>query len=92
MIISIQHKGLKRLWTKNDESKLPRDQVAKIRLVLSLLNAADKITDMNFPGSSLHRLKGDLKDYWAVSVKANWRIIFKFEKGNVQLVDYVDYH
>ena len=92
MIVSIQHKGLKRLWTKNDASKLPPDQVDKIRDILTLLHAAEKVTDMHFPGSALHPLKGDLAGYWSVTVKANWRIIFKFEDGNAYLVDHRDYH
>lgn len=92
MIVSIQHKGLRLLWTKNDASKLPHNQVEKIRLVLTLLNAAEKINDLNFPGAGLHPLKGELADYWAVTVKTNWRIIFRFRDGNVYLVDHVDYH
>jgi proteic killer suppression protein len=92
VIVSIQHKGLKLLWTKDDASKLPHDQIEKIRNILTLLDAALKVTDMNFPGSALHPLKGDLVDYWSVTVKGNWRIIFQFEKGNVYLVDYLDYH
>lgn len=92
MIVSIQHKALKRLWTKGDGSKLPPDQVSKIRLILTLLHGAETVNDMNFPGSALHPLKGDLVNYWAVTVKANWRIIFKFENGNAHLVDYLDYH
>jgi len=55
-------------------------------------NAAEKATDLNFPGSALHSLKGDLTGFWSVTVKANWRIIFRFEKGNAYLVDYLDYH
>lgn len=77
---------------ENDGSKLPQDQVGKIRQILTLLHAAEKVSDMNFPSSALHPLKGDLLDYWAVTVKANWRIIFKFENGNAYLVDYLDYH
>ncbi len=92
MIVSIRHKALKLLWTKDDNSKLPPDQVSKIRSILTLLHAAETVNDVNFPGSALHPLKGDLLDYWAVTVKANWRIIFKFENGNAYLVDYVDYH
>jgi len=92
MIVSIQHKGLKRLWTKNDTSKLPPDQVDKIRFILTLLDAAEKVNDMNFPGSGLHALKGDLVNYWSVTVRANWRIIFQFEDGKAYLVDYLDYH
>jgi toxin HigB-1 len=87
-----QHKGLKRLWTINDASKLPPDQVSKIRNILTLLNNAEKVYDMNFPGSNLHPLKGDLDEYWSVTVRANWRIIFQFEDGKAYLVDYCDYH
>jgi len=46
MIVSIQHKGLKLLWTKNDHSKLPAEQVKKIRNILVLLHAAEKIEDL----------------------------------------------
>lgn len=92
MIVSIQHKGLKLLWTEGNGAKLPQDQVGKIRHILTLLHAATKVTDMKFPGSALHALKGDLANYWAVTVKANWRIIFKFENGNAYLVDHIDYH
>jgi proteic killer suppression protein len=92
MIASIHHKGLRLLWTKNDASRLPPDQVGKIRNILTLLDNAEKVGDMRFPGSALHPLKGELDNYWSVTVKANWRIIFRFENGNVYLVDYLDYH
>jgi proteic killer suppression protein len=47
---------------------------------------------MDFPGSFLHPLKGQLKGYWAVRVSGNWRVIFRFEGGKALEVDYVDYH
>jgi len=37
-------------------------------------------------------LKGDRKGFWAVTVRANWRVIFRFEDGDAFDVDYVDYH
>jgi proteic killer suppression protein len=37
-------------------------------------------------------LKGDLRGHWAVAVRANWRIIFRFEDGDAFDVDLVDYH
>lgn len=92
MIASIRHKGLKRLWSKGDGSSLPGDQLPKIRMILTLLDAADNVSDMNFPGSALHPLKGNMARYWAVTVKANWRIVFQFENGDAHLVDYLDYH
>jgi proteic killer suppression protein len=40
----------------------------------------------------LHQLKGDRQDIWAVTVRANWRITFKFENGDASILDYEDYH
>ena len=47
---------------------------------------------MNLPGFRLHPLKGDLSGFWSIIITANWRIVFRFEDGNVTDVDYVDYH
>jgi proteic killer suppression protein len=92
MIASLRHKGLKLLWTKNNPSKLPPEQVRKIRNILTMLDNAVTADDMNYPGANLHPLKGELADYWAVSVTGNWRIIFQFIDGNAHLIDYLDYH
>lgn len=64
----------------------------KIRLALSVLHAAGTIEDMDQPGFKLHPLKGDLQGYWSVTVRANWRVIFRFEDGNAFDVDFTDYH
>lgn len=92
MILSIRHKGLKLLWQKGDASKLPPAQVGKIRLILTALNSAKVVEDMGFPGSGLHPLKGDMAGHWAVTVTGNYRITFRFEDGDADIVDYMDYH
>ncbi len=66
--------------------------VEKIRLVLSALEEAGSIDDLNQPSFRLHPLKGDLKGHWAVTVRANWRIVFRFEGHKASNVDLVDYH
>lgn len=40
----------------------------------------------------LHRLTGDRSGLWAVTVSANWRIVFRFEDGDVYDVNLIDYH
>ncbi|MFQ5714082.1 MAG: type II toxin-antitoxin system RelE/ParE family toxin [Candidatus Scalinduaceae bacterium] len=60
--------------------------------ILDRLDASNVITDMKFPGSNLHQLKGKMKGLWSVKVTGNWRIVFSFKEGNVYNVDYVDYH
>ena len=64
----------------------------RLHLILAQLNQAVTVADMNFPGSALHPLKGDRKGTWAVTVQANWRITFRFENGNAEVVNYEDYH
>lgn len=92
MIESILHKGLRLLWEKNNQSKLPASQISRIKMILTLLDNAADIKDMNFPGSGLHQLKGDLSGFWSVKINGNYRLIFRFEKENAFDVDYIDYH
>lgn len=92
MIESIQHKGLRLLWEKDNASKLPAVQIIKIRMILTLLDSAVNVQDMNFPGSDLHPLKGDLAGFWSVKVNGNYRLIFRFENESAFDVDYIDYH
>ncbi len=92
MIKSIRSKALRLFYEKDDASKLPASQRRKIGLILGLLDAATTPSDMDFPGSGLHKLSGDLKEYWAVKVSGNYRIIFRFTDEGVMDVDYLDYH
>jgi len=91
MIRTIRHKGLKRLFEHDDPSGVNRGHVAKLRSILATLHAAPTVAHMNMPGFRLHPLKGERKGFWAVTVRANWRVIFRFA-GGADEVDYVDYH
>ena len=92
MIRSIRHKGLKRLYEEDDPRGVTREHAEKLRDILVRLDAAGAIGDMDLPGFRLHSLKGALKGFWAVTVRANWRVIFRFADGDALDVDYVDYH
>jgi len=92
MIVSFRHKGLKIFFETGDVSKIQPNHAQKLRLILSRLQDSHDIKDMNLPGLNLHSLSGDFKNFWAVSVNGNWRLIFKFENGEASFVDYLDYH
>ncbi len=92
MIKTFRHKGLRRLFEDDKGSKLPSDMLERIRLVLSTLHAAQEIEGMNLPTFRLHHLKGEWQGFCSVTVRANWRIIFRFEDGDAFDVDFVDYH
>jgi toxin HigB-1 len=92
MIESFKHKGLRRLFQDDDARGVSAEHLRKIRQILAVLHAAETIDALRLPTFGLHALKGDLKGLWAVTVRANWRIIFRFENGKATNVDLVDYH
>ena len=60
--------------------------------MLAQLDVTGSPHDMRLPRYRLYALKENLKGYWSVTVKANWRIIFRFEGGDVYDVELIDYH
>ncbi len=92
MIRSIKHKGLRRLFEDDDPRGVIPEHAEKLRDILARMNAAREVADMDLAGFRLHSLKGALKGFWAVTVRANWRVIFRFAEGDASDVDYVDYH
>jgi proteic killer suppression protein len=92
MIKTFRHKGLKRLFEQDDPSGVNPEHVSKLRDILAILHAAPTVAHMDLPGFRLHPLKGRMKGTWAVTVRANWRVIFHFDEGSAEDVDYVDYH
>jgi proteic killer suppression protein len=92
VIRSFRHKGLRRLHDDGDPRGVIGEHVGKLRDILARLDAAGTAADMDLPGLRLHALKGDLVGFWAVTVRANWRLIFRFAGGDALDVDYVDYH
>ena len=47
---------------------------------------------MDLPGFRLHQLKGEMKGFRSVTVRANWRVIFRFADHDALDVGYLDYH
>jgi len=92
VIESFKHRGLKRCVEQDDSRRLPRDMVARVTYILTQLNAAEHIGDMDLHSFNLHELKGNRKGTWSVTVRANWRITFRFKEGNALDVDLEDYH
>ena len=87
MIQSFRHKGLQRLFVDGERRWLQADMIEKIENILAVLSRARVPSDMNLPGFRLHPLRGQLKGFWSVTVRANWRVIFRFHDGHVWDVD-----
>lgn len=92
MIRSFKHRGLRRLYEQGDPSGIRPDLLAKIERILTALDGAVTPQAMDVPGYHLHALKGDLKGLWSVTVRANWRVVFRFEGTDAIDVQLIDYH
>ena len=92
MIVSFAHKGLEKFFLTGSKKGIQAPHAKRLKLILGLLNEAQVISDLDAPGLRLHEMKGDLTHHWSVSVSANWRIVFRFENGDIHLVNYMDYH
>jgi proteic killer suppression protein len=92
MITSIAHRGLRRLIEKGETKHLQSTLLPRIRQILGLMNSSERLEDLGIPELHLHPLTGNLKGFWSVTVRANWRIIFQFDQGNFHNIDLVDYH
>jgi proteic killer suppression protein len=92
VIETIKHKGLRRLYEKSDLSGIRPDLAEKLQKILSALAAASGPEEMALPMFRLHPLKGERRGTYSVTVKANWRVTFRFAEGAAYDVDLEDYH
>tara|TARA_Y100000780_G_scaffold232575_1_gene267037 strand:+ start:1655 stop:1948 length:294 start_codon:yes stop_codon:yes gene_type:complete len=73
--------------------KVPTELHERARDLLDALNAIADIKDLKTPPSNrLHKLKGDLKEFWSISINNQWRIIFKWNGTSATDVEIIDYH
>ena len=93
MIIGFANKHTKKVWN-GEPTKRWNVDVQRVALrKLFLIHASEDINDLRIPpGNRLHKLKGDLKDYWAIRINDQWRIIFRWIETNAHNVEIVDYH
>jgi len=92
MIKTFKHRGLKRLYERGDGSGIRPDLLETVERILTILDSAASPQALDIPRYRLHPLKGDLRGFWSVTVRANWRIIFRFEGDDALDVEMIDYH
>jgi toxin HigB-1 len=95
VIRNIRHKGLKRLVEADDSSGLPPAAVDKIRIIVAFLQAMAAEEELRrLPMWKPHQLTGDRKGTWALFAPRNWRITFKIDNDEIEIIDldFEDYH
>ena len=95
IVRSVRHRGLRRLLEDDDARFLPHELVDRVRRILTVVILAEDmdgfIADAP-PGWRVHRLSGDRRLEWSVSVSGNWRITFEEDEGHIYRLNLEDYH
>ena len=93
MLISFGDKDTKKIWEGERVRGLPTEIQEIGRRKLRMLNNSQDLNDLLIPPSSrLEKLKGNLKDFYSIRINNQWRIIFKWNNGNAEQVEIIDYH
>jgi proteic killer suppression protein len=92
VIVGFRHKDLERLYREGSKRGVQASHVPKLMRILSALDVAQRPDDLAIPSFRTHALKGALAGHWSVWVNGNWRVTFRFIDGDVERVDYQDYH
>jgi proteic killer suppression protein len=92
MIRSFKHKGLAAFFKSGSTAGIQAAHANKLRLILGRLNVSIAPKDMDLPGLRLHELTGNRSGTWSVTVSGNWRVTFRFEGEDAEVVNYEDYH
>jgi proteic killer suppression protein len=92
-ILSVRHKGLRRLIENDDDRGIRPDLAKRVRRILTALLSAEGIEGLEGPpGWRIHQLTGDRAGTWSISVSGNWRITFDIDGETVTDLNLEDYH
>lgn len=94
-IRNVLHKGLRRLIEDDDVSGVQPAVVEKLRRIISFLQDMAREDELkSVPSWKAHLLSGDRKGTWSLSVTKNWRLTFRIDQQEIEIIDldYEDYH
>lgn len=93
MIRNFADKEAEKIWASAPSRRLRSDIQAVARRKLRMLNNAATLDDLRIPPANrLEALKGDRKGQHSIRIDDQWRIGFRWNDGDAQDVEIVDYH
>jgi proteic killer suppression protein len=93
MIRSWANRSSQRFYEQGKSSRFRGLDVDAANDLLAVLDAATSLNDLSpLKSVGLHKLTGDRKGQWAMTVNGPWRICFEFRKGDAFNVEIVNYH
>ena len=93
LIRNIIHRGVRRLFLRDDPRGVPPAAADKLRKMLGFLQDMEEADELrSIPIWKAHRLTGGRKGDWSLHVTRNWRLTFRIEEDEILDVDFEDYH
>jgi proteic killer suppression protein len=93
MIVSFGDKETESIWYGEQSKKLPIEIQHIGRRKLRMLNNSQNLMDLMIPPANrLEKLSGKLIGYYSIRINDQWRIVFKWNEGQAELISIVDYH
>ena len=89
------HRGLRRFVEQDDASGLAPAVVEKVRNMITFLQDMEHLGELrDVPHWKAHQLTGDRKGTWSLTVTRNWRVTFRIDRAEGEIVDlnFEDYH
>ncbi|MYG26011.1 MAG: plasmid maintenance system killer [Boseongicola sp. SB0677_bin_26] len=95
IVRSVRHLGLRLLYEDDSPRLLKQVLAERVRGILAALAMAETMDGFireAAPGWRVHRLSGERRNEWSVSVSGNWRITFEESDGAIERLNLEDYH
>jgi len=93
VIRSWRNASSRKIWAGERPTRFRGLDVGTAIDLLLALDVAKSLADLGpLAGVGLHKLKGDRRGQWAMTVNGPWRICFGFKKGDAHNVEIADYH
>ncbi len=93
MIRSWRNSATRKVWEGERPNQFAGVDLETACELFDALNVARSLSDLGSLSSlGLHKLKGDRKGRWAMTINRRWRICFEFRNGDAYEVEIVDYH
>lgn len=93
MITSFRCRDTERLYRRRESVRRFRAFERSARETLRMLDVADSLRVLAaVPGNRLERLKGDRKGQYSIRINRQWRVCFRWQDGDAEDVEIVDYH
>ena len=96
MIRNFGNKTARDIWVHDEAKRLPRPLWTRAKALLTIMHHTTEIGDLKIlgqpPNVRLHKLKGDRRGQWSVTIQLPWCITFRFARGEFSDVRIENYH